>query len=673
MFFPIFVPTKTFYMSTYSHEQLIQDRRYLELLSQSFPNVTSAATEIVNLQAILNLPKGTEHFVSDLHGEYTAFTHILKNASGVIRRKVDEVFGMNLRQSDKDQLCSLIYYPAEKIALAKQTEKDIDDWFRTMIFQVVAVARMVASKYTHSKIRKHLPSQFTYVIEELLFEKSEEEDKQGYYSAIISSIVDIGRAEELIIAICELIHQLAIDTLHIVGDVYDRGPGACGIMEILCNYHDFDIQWGNHDISWMGAAAGNWALIANVVRISIRYANVETLEEGYSINLLPLATFALDTYGHDPCTIFQACEFEENTRMSRSLQLMAKMHKAISIIQFKLEGQIISRHPEFNMENHKLLHLIDFEKNTINLDGKSYPLSDNNFPTINPMDPYKLSAEEEQLMRQLYHSFTSSEKLQDHLKCLYSHGSLFLVRNNILLYHAAIPLNADGTFKEVDIMGVKYKGKAMMERFDQVIRAAYFAEKHSDEKQIALDYMWYLWCGPDSPLYNKDKMTTFERYFIDDEQIIKEIKGAYYELANQKDTCDNILREFGLDPEKSRIINGHIPVRTTKGESPMRADGRRLVIDGGFSKPYHKTTGIAGYTLIYNSHGVQLVQHEAFESKERAVKEGSDIHCRVQLEEFKYRRMHVCDTDKGVKLQKQIENLRKLLEAYRYGIIKEKV
>jgi len=659
-------------MSTYSHDQLIQDRRYLELLSQSFPNVSSAATEIINLQAILNLPKGTEHFVSDLHGEYTAFTHILKNASGVIRRKVDDIFGMNLRQNDKDQLCSLIYYPAEKIALAKQTEKDIDDWFRTMLFQVVAVARMVASKYTHSKISKHLPEEFAYVIEELLFEKSEEEDKQGYYSAIISSIVEIGRAEEMIIAICELIHQLAIDTLHIVGDVFDRGPGACGIMETLCNYHDFDIQWGNHDISWMGAAAGNWALIANVVRISIRYANVETLEEGYSINLLPLATFALDTYGNDPCKVFQACEFEENTRMSRSLQLMAKMHKAISIIQFKLEGQIISRHPEFNMENHKLLHLIDFEKNTIDLDGKSYPLLDNNFPTIDPSDPYKLSAEEEQLMSQLYHSFTSSEKLQEHLKCLYSHGSLFLVRNNILLYHAAIPLNADGTFKEVDIMGVKYKGKSLMERFDQVIRTAYIAEKHSDEKQIALDYMWYLWCGPDSPLYNKDKMTTFERYFIDDEQIIKENKGAYYELANERETCDNILREFGLDPEKSRIINGHIPVRTTKGESPMRADGRRLVIDGGFSKPYHKTTGIAGYTLIYNSHGVQLIQHEAFESKERAVKEGSDIHSRVQLEEFKYRRLHVCDTDKGVKLQIQIENLRKLLSAYRHGIIKEK-
>ncbi|MCQ2975206.1 MAG: fructose-1,6-bisphosphatase [Bacteroidales bacterium] len=658
-------------MNSFSNSQLIEDKRYLELLSHSFPNISSAATEIINLQAILNLPKGTEHFLSDLHGEFTAFTHILKNASGVIRRKVDDIFGMNLRKSDKDQLCSLIYYPAEKIALVKNSEKDIDDWFRTMLFQVVAVARFVASKYTHSKVRKQMPDEFAYVIEELLFEKSEEEDKQGYYSAIINSIVEIGRAEQLIIAICELIHRLVIDTLHIVGDVYDRGPGACGIMETLCNYHDFDIQWGNHDISWMGAAAGNWALIANVVRISIRYANVETLEEGYSINLLPLATFALDTYGNDTCDVFQTCEFEENSRMSRSRQLMAKMHKAISIIQFKLEGQIISRHPEFNMENHKLLHLIDFDNNTIKIDDKVYSLTDNNFPTIDPKNPYKLSVEEEQLMLQLYHSFTHSEKLQKHLRCLYSHGSLFLVRNNTLLYHAAIPMNNDGSFKEVEIQGYKYKGKQLMERFDQIVRTAYFADLGSQEKNSALDYMWYLWCGPDSPLYNKDKMTTFERYFIDDELVAKEIKGAYYELANSKSTCDFILSEFGLEPEKSRIINGHIPVRTIKGESPMRAEGRRLVIDGGFSKPYHKTTGIAGYTLIYNSHGLQLIQHEAFESKERAIKEGSDIHSRVQLEEFKYNRMRVKDTDQGRQLQTQINNLRKLLCAYRSGILKE--
>lgn len=653
-------------------EELIQDERYLQLLSEKFPDVSSVATEIINLQAILDLPKGTEHFLSDLHGEITAFTHVLKNASGVIRRKVDDIFGMTMRQSDKNALCSLIYYPSEKLALLRNKEKDIDDWYRTTLYQVVAVARVVSSKYTHSKVRKLLPAEFAYVIEELLYENEDSVDKQNYYAELINSIVEIGRSEKVIIAICQLIHRLVIDNLHIVGDVYDRGPGACDIMETLSNYHNFDIQWGNHDISWMGAAAGNLALIANVVRISIRYANVETLEEGYSINLLPLANFAYDTYGNDRCEAFQTCDFEENSRMSRSMQLMARMHKAISIIQFKLEGQIIQRRPEYKMDDRRLLHLIDYKKGTITIDGKEYALCDHNFPTIDPADPYKLSSEEEQLMQQLYHSFTHSEKLQNHMRCIYKHGSLFLVRNNCLLYHAAIPLNEDGSFTEVNIDGKKYKGRALMERIDQLIRRAYFGPEGTDEKSKALDYMWYLWCGPDSPLYNKDKMTTFERYFIKDEQLIKEEKGPYYILANNADTCDNIMREFGLDPEKSRIINGHIPVRATHGESPMRAGGKRLVIDGGLSKPYHKTTGIAGYTLIYNSHGLQLVQHEPFESKEKAVQEGSDIHSRVQLEEFKYHRMLVRDTDRGKELMVQIENLRKLIMAYRQGLIKER-
>ncbi len=655
-----------------NEEELKQDVRFLELLSEKFPTVSSATTEIVNLQAILSLPKGTEHFLSDLHGENTAFTHVLKNASGVIRRKVDDLFGMNMRQQDRDALCSLIYYPAEKLEQIRKLEIDIDDWYRTTLFQVVAVARVVASKYTHSKVRKSLPPEFAYVIEELLYESQTDSDKQNYYSSLINSIVDIGRSEEFIIAISELIHRLIIDTLHIVGDVYDRGSGAYDIMETLCDYHDFDMQWGNHDISWMGAAVGNLALIANVVRISIRYANVETLEEGYSINLLPLATFAIDTYGDDPCEAFQAQEFEVNSRMRRSMQLMAKMHKAISIIQFKLEGQIIKRRPEYKMEDRNLLHLIDYEKGTITIAGKSYPLLDTNFPTIDPKDPYKLSTEEEQLMKQLHHSFTTSEKMQKHLRCFYHHGSLFLVRNNCLLYHAAIPLNNDGTFKEVEIDGQKYKGKALMERIDQIVRIAYFGQHGSEEHSSAIDYMWYLWCGPDSPLYNKDKMTTFERYFIGDEELCKEVKGAYYELSNHIETCDYIMQEFGLDPQISRIINGHIPVRTTRGESPLRAEGKRLVIDGGFSKPYHETTGIAGYTLIYNSHGLHLVQHEAFENKEKAVIAGSDIHSRVQLVEFKYHRMLVRDTDRGRELQGQIDNLRKLLLAYRHGVIKEK-
>ena len=649
------------------------DARYLRLLAEKFPTISSAATEIINLEAILSLPKGTEHFLSDLHGESTAFTHVLKNASGVIRRKVDEVFGMTMREADKNELCTLIYYPEEKLKLVRETEKDLDDWYRITLHQVVEVARVVSVKYSRSKVRKLLTEDFAYVIEELLHESVTEADRQDYYNAIINSIVDINRADELIVAICNLIHALVIDTLHIVGDIFDRGPGAGKIMELLCNYHDFDIQWGNHDIEWMGAAAGNAALIATVLRVSIRYANVETLEEGYSINLLPLATLAIDTYGNDPCTQFLTKDFENNPRLKRSAMLMARMHKAISIIQFKLEGQIIKRHPEYHMDDRLLLDKIDPEKGTIRIGDKDYPLTDTYLPSIDWNDPYKLCPGEQIVMDQLLHSFRHSERLQKHLRCLYQHGSLFLTRNNCLLYHAAIPLNGDGSFKEVEVRGKKYKGRELMENIDQVIREAYFAPVGTALRNDSLDYMWYLWCGADSPLYHKDKMTTFERYFIADKETYKEVKGAYYVRANEKETCARILEEFGLDPKKSRIINGHTPVRTLKGETPVRAGGMRLVIDGGFSKPYHETTGIAGYTLIYNSHGIQLVEHESFETKEKAIREGTDIHSRVQLEEFKYHRMLVRDTDRGHELEEQILNLQKLLMAYRHGGIKEKV
>lgn len=649
------------------------DDRYLSLLSEKFPSISSAATEIINLEAILSLPKGTEHFLSDLHGESVAFNHVIKNASGVIRRKVDEVFGMTMREGDKNELCTLIYYPEEKLRLIREKETDLDDWYRITLHQVVKVARVVSIKYSRSKVNKLLPEDFAYVIKELLHESVTEADRHEYYNAIINSIVEINRAEEMIIAICNLIHSLVIDTLHIVGDIFDRGPGACKIMEQLCAYHDFDIQWGNHDIEWMGAAAGNAALIASVLRVSIRYANVETLEEGYSINLLPLATLAIDTYGSDPCTQFLTKDFENNPRLKRSAMLMARMHKAISVIQFKLEGQIIKRHPEYHMDDRLLLDKINPEKGTIKIGDKELPLLDTYLPSIDWNDPYKLCPGEQIVMDQLMHSFRHSEKLQKHLRCLYQHGSLFLVRNNCLLYHAAIPFNQDGTFKEVEVEGEKYKGKELMQHIEQVIREAYFAPKGSELRNNSLDYMWYLWCGQDSPLYNKDKMTTFERYFVDDKDTYKEVKGAYYVLANEKETCAKILEEFGLDPNKSRIINGHTPVRTLKGESPVRANGLRLVIDGGFSKPYHETTGIAGYTLIYNSHGIQLVEHESFESKEAAIKNGTDIHSRVQLEEFKYHRMLVRDTDRGQELVQQIKNLQKLLMAYRHGIIKEKI
>ncbi len=658
-------------------ENVKQDERYLKLLSEKFPNSSAVVSELINLRAILSLPKGTEHFVSDLHGASQAFIHMVKNASGVIRKKVDEIYGDTLSEEEKRALCALIYYPDERLDIERPllfSEDDEDDsqlkeFYRRRIHQVVDVARAVTVKYTRSKVRKLLPKDFAYVIEELLHESTLEE-RGTYYSSIIEAIIETGRAEQLIIAICYLIHWLAIDVLHIVGDIFDRGPGAQKIMDVLTDFHDYDVQWGNHDIEWMGAAAGNLALIATVIRVSTRYANIETLEEGYGINLLPLANFAMETYGNDPCKVFQTKDFENNPRLTRSAQLMAKMHKAISIIQFKLEGQTILRHPEWEMQDRLLMDKMDLVNGTITIEGKTYPLLDTNLPTVNPADPYALSEEEEELMSQLERSFRKSEKMQRHLRCLYQHGSLFLVRNGFLLYHAAIPLNEDGTFTEVDVCGERVKGRALMERADEVIRQAYYGQGR--EKANALDYLLYLWQGAGSPLYNKDKMTTFERYFIADKSLQKEKKGAYYELANQKDVCEKILSEFGLNPATGRIINGHIPVKTIQGESPMRAEGKRFVIDGGFSKPYQEKTGIAGYTLIYNSHGVQLVEHESFESREQSIISGSDIHQRIQLQDFTNHRMLVRDTDRGKELLRQVESLKNLLIAYQNGIIKER-
>jgi len=654
----------------------MQDK-YLTLLSEKFPTAISVLTELINLRSILSLPKGTEHFVSDLHGASTAFIHMVKNASGVIRRKVDDAFGDTITEREKRALCALIYYPDERLQIPDEPFDEgrefasRDEFLYVRLSQCVEIMRRVTVKYTRSKVRKMIPPQFAYIIEELLYESDIEGGRQDYYHAILQAIIETGCAEQMIIAICYLIHSLVIDTFHIVGDIFDRGSGAQKIMDVLATIRDYDIQWGNHDIEWMGAAAGNPALIATVLRVSIRYANIETLEEGYGINLLPLASFAMQTYGDDPCTIWQTKDFENNPRLTRSANLMAKMHKAISIIQFKLEGQIIRRHPEYRMDDRLLLDKINLQDGTITVDGTVYPLTDTNLPTLNPDDPYALSIEEEELMTQLMRSFRKSEKLQKHLRMLYRHGSLFLVRNDFLLYHAAVPMNADGSFTEVEVLGVKAKGRALMERIDEVVRQAYFGA--GKIKANALDYMLYLWEGPLSPLYNKDKMTTFERYFIADKTIWHEEKGAYYELANRRDICEMILREFGLDPEKSRIVNGHIPVRTIKGETPTRAEGKRFVIDGGFSKPYQEKTGIAGYTLIYNSFSIQLVEHEEFESREQAIRSGSDIHNRIQLTDFASQRMLIRDTDMGKQLLTQIHDLELLLEAYRTGRIKEHV
>ena len=635
---------------------MMQDERYLRLLSEKFPNAQAVVTELINLRAILSLPKGTEHFVSDLHGESSAFIHMIKNASGVVRKKVDEVYGDTLSEEEKRALCALIYYPDERLEMEQKTH----EWYKRRLEQVAEIARAVTIKYSRSKVEKLLPPDYAYVIRELLHESNlEQHDRQTYYNAIIEAIIETGCADQLLIAISYLIHSLTIDTMHIVGDIFDRGPGASKILDVLSTVRDYDIQWGNHDIEWIGAMAGNMALLATVLRVSIRYANIETLEEGYGINLLPLANFAMTTYGDDPCTIWQTKDFENNPRLTRSAQLMAKMHKAISIIQFKLEGQTVLRHPEWNMNHRAVLDNLD-----------QLDLLDKNLPTIDKNNPYELSTEEADLMNQLARSFRKSEKMQRHLRMLYEHGSLYLVRNGFLLYHAAIPLNADGSFTEADVCGKRVAGKALMDRTDEIIRKAYYGQ--GKEKEDALDYMLYLWEGEFSPLYNKDKMTTFERYFLADKTTHEEKKGAYFTLADDEKICEKILAEFGLDPQSGRIINGHVPVRTIKGETPLRANGKRFVIDGGFSKPYQEKTGIAGYTLIYNSHGIQLVEHESFESREQAILSGSDIHNRMLLQDFSGHRIRIKDTDKGKELLEQINSLEQLLEAYRNGSLRER-
>ena len=647
----------------------MQDERYLRLLSEKFPNSQAVISELINLRAILSLPKGTEHFVSDLHGASLAFIHMIKNASGVVRKKVDEVYGSRMDEEEKRALCALIYYPDERIEYEKTVQADMTAWYKLRLTQTVEIARAVTIKYSRSKVHKLLPPDYAYIIKELLHETNlEQHDRNTYYHAIIDAIIETGCAAQVLIAICYLIHSPTIDTLAIVGDSFDRGSGAAKIMDVLNTVRDYDIQWGNHDIEWMGAMAGNMALLATVLRVSIRYANIETLEEGYGINLLPLANFAMTVYGDDPCTIWQTKDFENNPRLTRSAQLMAKMHKAISIIQFKLEGQTVLRHPEWHMDDRAVLHQLTMDNGQWTLDGQV--ILDQNLPTIDPKDPYALNKHEQDLMNQLARSFRKSEKMQKHLRMLYEHGSLYLVRNGFLLYHAAIPLNADGSFTEADVCGERVSGKALMDRTDAIIRQAYYGEGKA--KQDALDYMLYLWEGANSPLYNKDKMTTFERYFLPKGEAWDEHKGAYFTLADDEEVCKKILKEFGLNPATGRIVNGHVPVRTIKGETPMRANGKRFVIDGGFSKPYQEKTGIAGYTLIYNSHGIQLVEHESFESREQAILSGSDIHNRTLLQDFSGKRIRIKDTDKGKELLEQIEALEQLLQAYRTGILRER-
>ena len=645
------------------------DERYLHLLSTTYPTVADAASEIINLEAILNLPKGTEHFLADLHGEHEAFIHVLKNASGNIKRKVGEIFGNTIRESEKKELCTLIYYPEQKLELIKAQEEDLDDWYRITIHQLVRVCRDVSSKYTRSKVRKSLPEEFSYIIEELLHERSDDQDKAAYVAVIVDTIITTGRADDFIVAISNVIQRLAIDQLHILGDIYDRGPGAHIIMDTLRQYHSWDIQWGNHDILWMGAAVGNDACICNVLRLSLRYANLATLEDGYGINLVPLATFALDTYGDDPCEDFIPKELKAQNRMDeKTLQLTAKMHKAISVIQFKEEARIFHRRPEWQMEDRCLLESVDLNSQTCTINGVKYQLKDCNFPT----GLVELTQEEDDLMKKLHHSFRVSEKLRKHIRTILSHGCMYNICNQNLLFHASVPLNADGTLKEVEILGKRYAGRQLMEYVGQLIRAAFQGDTPRELKDYAKDYFLYLWCGKDSPLFDKSKMATFERYFLTDRETFHEEKGYYFQLRNSAEVCDRILDAFGVKGETRHIINGHVPVHAGSGENPIKANGRMMVIDGGFSEAYHTETGIAGYTLIYHSRGFQLVQHEPFTSTQDAILRGTDIKSTTQIVEMSTHRMLVADTDKGEELRAQISDLKDLLYAYRHGIIKEK-
>ena len=638
--------------------------KYLELLSKTFKNIAETSTEIINLQAIMNLPKGTEHFMTDIHGEYEAFNHVLRNGSGTIRNKIQEAYGNSLTENEKKELASIIYYPKEKVELMQNRDNfNTDKWMITIIYRLIEVCKVVCSKYTRSKVRKAMTKDFEYILQELLYEKKELANKKEYFDSIVDTIISIDRGKEFIIAICNLIQRLNIDHLHIVGDIYDRGPFPHLIMDTLAEYTNLDIQWGNHDILWIGAALGNKACIANVIRICCRYNNNDILEEAYGINLLPFATFAMKYYGNDPCKRFRAKEGVDS-------DLIAQMHKAMSIIQFKVEGLYSERNPELEMSSRESLKHINYEKGTINLNGVEYPLNDTNFPTVNPENPLELLEEEAELLDKLQASFLGSEKLQKHMQLLFSKGGMYLKYNSNLLFHACIPMEPNGEFSELYVEDDYYKGKALLDKIDNIVRQAYYDRKNVEVNKKHRDFIWYLWAGRLSPLFGKDVMKTFERYFIDDKATHKETKNPYHKLVNDEKICDKIFEDFGLNPRTSHIINGHIPVKVKEGESPIKANGKLLIIDGGFSRAYQSTTGIAGYTLTYNSYGMKLASHLKFISKEAAIKDGTDMISSHIIVETKSKRMKVKDTDIGRSIQTQINDLKKLLKAYRIGLIK---
>ena len=646
------------------------DLRYLKSLAKQYPTVAAAATEIINLQAILSLPKGTEHFITDIHGEYDQFQHVLKNGSGAIKRKIEDEFGNAISQAEKKSIATLIYYPEQKMEQVIKTEENMEDWYRVTLYRLIRICKGASSKYTRSKVRKALPKDFAYVIEELLTGRPDVSDQEAYYNEIIHSVIRTGRAAELVVAFCNLIRRLVVDHLHVVGDIFDRGPYPNLIMDTLMSHHSVDIQWGNHDISWMGAAAGNQALICNVIRISAKYGNLNLLEDGYGINLVPLARLAMNRYDKDPCSCFKL-DYREEEYDVRDAMLDEKMHKAIAIMQFKLEGQMIVGHPEFGMENRLLLDKIDPAAGTVLIEGKNYPLRDLNFPTIDWEHPYELTDREKEVVERLSSAFRNCEKLQNHMQLLLDKGGLYKTYNGNLLFHGSIPLNEDGTLKEVEIYGETCKGKALYDKLESYVRKAFFTVDEK-EKKASQDILWYIWAGPNSPLYGKDKMTTFERYFIADKETHKEKKNAYYHLWEKEEVVNRMLEEFGLDPEEGHIINGHVPVHQLEGENPVKCDGKVIVIDGGFCEAYRNVTGIAGYTLVYSSYGLSLTAHEPFTSAEDAVETERDIVSNRVAVRYNPRRALVGDTDNGKALKERIQELKQLLDAYRKGVIKEK-
>ena len=652
-------------------------QKYLELLSEKYPTIAAASTEIINLEAILNLPKGTEHMLSDIHGEGDQFFHILKNGSGAVRRKIEEVFGNTISLHARRQLATIIYYPEEKLRLIKKdmsSQEELDEFYRVTLNRLLRVCRHAQTKYTRSKVRKALPADFAYILEERSYEQADVTNKEAYYNEIINTIIRIGKADDFIVELSELIQRLTIDHLHIVGDIFDRGPDAAAIMDKLMEYHSVDIQWGNHDELWMGAASGSPCCIANVVRISARYGNLDTLEDDYGINMIPLSNLARSVYGDDPCTVFKIkhVEREEMSVGQIEEELEMKMHKAISIIQFKLEGQLIMRHPEWHMDDRMLLDKMDLKKGTIMCYGKEYPLLDTNFPTVDPNDPYKLTDEEQEVVDHLIASFRNCERLQRHVQFMFTQGSLYLVYNDNLLFHGCMPFDDKGEFREVTLQGRTMHGKELFDYLESCARQGYYYPEGSPEKQYGMDIQWYIWCNADSPLFGKKKMATFERYFIAEKETHEEYKDIYYKLIEDEKTCDKIMIEFGLDPKHAHIINGHVPVRTKKGESPIKGNGKLLIIDGGFSKAYQGTTGIAGYTLIYNSYGLRLVTHMPFKSREEAIREETDIHSDTQIVHLTHSRRLVADTDRGKQIKKEIADLEQLLAAYRNGTLHEK-